>query len=337
MKKSWIVFISLVCMFVLVAAACGTDSGTSPEADGGEGNGNTSGGEEKTIAVIVKSTEHEFWQTVKMGAEEAGEAFGYNVTFQGASTETAIGEQVSIVEDAINQQVAAIVLAASDSEALVPPVQKAEEAGIPVITIDSGIDSDIPESHVSTDNRAAAGIAAEKMAEFIGEEGKIAIVNFVAGAATAIDREEGFKERIAQYPNIEIVNTFYSDGDRAKALQITQDILTATPDIKGIFGANEGAAVGVANAIEQAGKADDVVVIGFDSSADEISYIEKGVMQGIVVQNPYNIGYQGVEQAVSVLEGKDVEKQLDTGATFVNQDNLQDEGIQKLLYPLENR
>lgn len=336
MKKLWVVFISVVCMFALVATACGTDAGTSPEADSGEGNSNTGGGEEKTIAVIVKSTEHEFWQTVKKGAEEAGEQFGYNVTFQGASTETAIGEQVSIVEDAINQQVAAIVLAASDPEALVPPVQTAEEAGIPVITIDSGIDSDIPASHVSTDNKAAAGIAAEKMAELIGEEGKIAIVNFVAGAATAIDREEGFKEGIANYPNIEIVNTFYSDGDRAKALQITQDILTATPDIKGIFGANEGAAVGVANAIEQAEKADDVVVIGFDSSEDEISYIEKGVMQGIVVQNPYNIGFQGVEQAAGVLDGKDVEKQLDTGATYVNKENMEEDEIQKLLYPLDN-
>lgn len=333
-KRSWIALISLVCSFALVVAACGTDAGTSLDDEGETGQ--SAGNEEKTIAVIVKSTEHEFWQTVKKGAEEAGEQFGYNVTFQGASAETAIGEQVSIVEDAINQQVAAIVLAPSDPEALAPPLQNAEEAGIPVVTIDSSVDSDIPESHVSTDNRAAAGIAAEEMAGLIGEEGKVAIVSHVAGASTAIDREEGFKEMISKFPNIEIVNTFYSDGDREKALQITQDILTATPDIKGIFGANEGAAVGVANAIEQAEKADDVVVIGFDSSEDEISFIEKDVMKGIVVQNPFNIGYMGVEQAAAVLDGQNVEQQIDTGATFVNQENLQDEDIQKLLYPLDN-
>lgn len=315
-------FSSVVCLllaFALIAVGCNSQ-------DASESKGR--------IAVIVKSTQHEFWQTVKRGAEDAGKKYGYDITFQGASTETAVGEQVSIVEDAINQRVSAIVLAASDDQALVPPIQRANEAGIPVVTIDSGVGSDLPKSHVATDNRAAAAIAAREMAKAIGGKGKVAIVNFVAGAATAIDREKGFKDEIKKYPGIEIVNTFYSDGDRAKALAITQDLLTSTPDLKGIFAANEGAAVGVARAIEEAGKAEDIVVIGFDSSQDEIAYIEKGVMKGIVVQNPYRIGFEGVEQAVKVLRGENVQKRVDTGATYVTKENMNEPEIQKLLYPL---
>lgn len=298
------------------------------------GCSNGSAGSKGTIAVIVKSTQHEFWQAVKKGAEDAGKKAGYEVHFQGASTETAIGEQVNIVEDAINKQVSAIVLAASDAQALVPSIQRAVQAGIPVITIDSGVKSDLPKSHVATDNQAAAGIAAEKMAELIHQKGKVAIVNFVAGAASAVDREKGFKERMAKYPNIQIINTFYSNGDQEKAYSIALDILNSNPDIKGIFCANEGAAVGVAKAIKSAGKAGKVTVIGFDSSKDEISFIQEGVMDGTVVQNPYQIGYQGVEQAVKVINKQTVEKRIDTGATYVDKNNINNPEIQKLIHPL---
>jgi ribose transport system substrate-binding protein len=298
------------------------------------GCANSSAGNKGTIAVIVKSTQHEFWQAVKKGAEDAGKKEGYEVQFKGASTETAVGEQVNIVEDAINQQVSSIVLAASDTQALVPSIQRATQSGIPVITIDSGVKSDLPKSHVATDNRAAAGIAAEKMAQLIHQEGKVAIVNFVAGAASAVDREEGFKSVISKYPNIHIINTFYSDGDQDKAYSIALDILNSNPDIKGIFCANEGAAVGVAKAIKSAGKAGKVTVIGFDSSKDEISFIKNGVMNGTVVQNPYQIGYQGVELAVKVINKKPVEKRIDTGATYVDKNNINNPEIEKLVNPL---
>src|SRR5690606_24747370 len=168
----------------------------------------------------------------------------------------------------------------------------------------------------------------------IGEEGKVAIVSFVAGASTAVAREQGFINKIKEYPNIEIINTFYSDADRNKAMTITQDILTSTPDIKGILGTNEPSVVGVSLAVEQAGFQDKVTVVGFDSSEDEIYAINNGSMLGTVVQNPYNMGYLGVKQAVKVINGEDVEKLIDTGVTYINKENLETEEVQKLLNPL---
>ncbi|MFJ7638412.1 ABC transporter substrate-binding protein [Peribacillus sp. NPDC097225] len=326
-KKSLLVAVLMA--FVLMLTACNKD-----DASGGVKTGDASGKDQYKIVVIAKSNNSEFWQTVNAGAEEAAKEENVNVTFQARPDETDIAGQVSIVEDAINQGVDAIVLAPSDVDALIAVVDKADAAGIPVITIDSKLNSDTPKSHVATDNEAAAVLAAENLAKAIGEEGKVAIVSFVAGASTAVAREQGFISKIKEYPNIEIINTFYSDADRNKAMTITQDILTSTPDIKGIFGTNEPSAVGVSLAVEQTGFQDKVTVVGFDSSEDEIYAINNGSMVGTVVQNPFNMGYSGVKQAVKVIKGEEVEKVIDTGVTYVNKENLESEEVQKLLNPL---
>lgn len=327
MKKKTL--IAVLMLFVLLLTACNKDESTNEVK-----NGDASGKDKYKIVVIAKSNNSEFWQTVNAGAEEAAKEENVSVTFQARPDETDIAGQVSIVEDAINQGVDAIVIAPSDVDALVAVVDKAQAEGIPVITIDSKLNSDTPKSHVATDNEAAAVLAAENLAKAIGEEGKVAIVSFVAGASTAVAREQGFINKIKEYPNIEIINTFYSDADRNKAMTITQDILTSTPDIKGIFGTNEPSVVGVSLAVEQAGFQDKVTVVGFDSSEDEIYAINNGSMLGTVVQNPYNMGYLGVKQAVKVINGEDVEKLIDTGVTYINKENLETEEVQKLLNPL---
>lgn len=318
--------LTILTLFVFILGACSQEPST-------QGDSESKATGKYKIVVIAKSNNSEFWQTVNSGAEDAAKEEGVNVTFQARPEETDIAGQVSIVEDAINQKVDAIVLAPSDVDALVSVVEKADNAGIPVITIDSKLNSDIPKSHVATNNEVAAAIAAENLAKAIGEKGKVAIVSFVAGASTAVAREQGFLDKIKEYPGIEIINTFYSDADRNKAMTITQDILTSTPDIKGIFGTNEPSAVGVSLAVEQAGVKDKVTVVGFDSSEDKIYAIQNGSMEGTVVQNPYNMGYQGVKQAVKVIKGEDVEKLIDTGVTYVNKDNLESDEVQKLLNP----
>jgi ribose transport system substrate-binding protein len=332
-------FLSAVLLVSLALTGCSSNAPT--HSSGGQQNAATGGSaqdgsakREIKVALISKGFQHEFWQTVKLGADSAAKELGVEATFVGPTDETKIADQVAMVEDAINKKVSVIALAALDKKALQPVVEKAKAANIPVITFDSGVEGDIPLSFIATDNVAAGAIAGEQMAKLIGETGKVAIVAHNAGTQTAIDREKGFRDAIAKYPNIQVLNTQYSDGDKAKALAIAQDLMTANPDLAGIYGTNEGAAVGVARAVQEKGMAGKIAVIGFDSSADEIAFIESGVMQGIVVQNPFQMGYLSVKTAVDIVGGKTVEKRIDTGATFINKENLQSEEAQKLLYPL---
>ncbi|MCJ8343880.1 MAG: substrate-binding domain-containing protein, partial [Cetobacterium sp.] len=211
--------------------------------------------------------------------------------------------------------------------------KKAKDRGINIVTFDSNVRGGVEKSFVATDNVAAAGKAAAFLAKEINYEGKVAIVAHNAGTSTTIDREKGFREEMKKYPKIKILNTQFSDGDKSKALAITQDIMLANPDLKGVFGTNEGAAVGAARAIEEKKMSDKVVLVGFDSSEDEIKYIKNGVMKGLVTQNPYMMGYKTIEAAVNVLNKKLVDKRIDTGSVLVTIDNLNDKEIQKILNP----
>lgn len=330
--KKLVAMIATTAVLAVSVVGCGS---------GGQGSGDSSGGntegkkDETYIAVISKGYQHEFWKTVEQGTQKAAEELGIKVTFEGPDSETEVDKQIEMVENAITKQADAIMLAPLDNKALLPVVQKAEEKGIPVITFDSNLDSDIQKSFVATDNKAAGAIAAKEMAKQIGEKGKVAIVAHNEGTSTAQERRDGFKEEIEKnYKDIEIVSIQYSDGDHAKALAKATDIMTANPDLKGLYATNEGAVVGVATAVKEKGKADDITLIGFDSSDQEIAFLQEKIIDGFVVQNPYNMGYLGVKAANDALEGKTVEKRIDTGATYVSLDNFEDEEIQKLLYPL---
>jgi ribose transport system substrate-binding protein len=209
------------------------------------------------------------------------------------------------------------------------------DAKIPVVTIDSGVKSDLPVSLVATDNVAGAKAAAETLAKLIGESGKVGLIPFVPGAATSEMREEGFKEGLKAYPNIELVATLYSMSDVAKGMDVTQDMLTAHPDLKGIFAANESGAIGAAQAIKAAGKTGEVKLVAFDASDEEIASLKGGAIQALVVQNPFKMGYMGVQAVVDAIHGKPVDKRIDTGVTVVTMENLNNPDIQKLLYPLQ--
>jgi ribose transport system substrate-binding protein len=191
-----------------------------------------------------------------------------------------------------------------------------------VIIIDSGVSTSNYDSFLSTDNGAAGRLAADELAKLINNQGKIAIINAQPGAATAMLRENDFKDQIAKnYPNITVVGTQYSDGDKTKALNIATDFMTANPDLAGIYATNEGSTVGAGNAIEQAGKSGVVKFVGFDWSADTKALIDKGVLQASMVQNPYQMGYLGVQAAVDAYNGKAVEKSVDTGVTVATKAN----------------
>lgn len=324
MKKLLGLVITMTLLLTVFLTGCSSSKSSSEEKG------------KKEIALVVKSVDSEYWLTVKSGAEKAAKELGVNVTFKGAQTETDIAGQINIVESAINQKVDAIALAASDSDALVPPVEKAIDAGIPVVTIDSSVNSDKPQSFISTNNEAAAATAADTIAEIAGKKGDVAVVSFVPGAATAVQRETGFETGMKNYPDMKIVTTQYSQSDKARALSVTEDILTANSRLVGIFGSNNKSALGAAQAVKQKGLSDKIALVAFDADPDEITALQEGTIDALVVQNPFKMGYLAVKNSVDIINGKEVEKHVDTGVTVVTMKNFKDEEVQKLLYPEKN-
>ncbi len=291
--------------------------------------------EVKKLSILVspKGLEHAFWLTVKAGADSAGKEFSVDVIWRGPARETDVPTQISILEDYINKRVDAIVLAATDATGIIPYVQKALDARIPVITIDSGVESNLPLSFVATDNIAAARRAAQALAELIGDKGEVACIPFVPGAATSVMREQGFRDEIKNHPGIRLVALQYSQSDVATAMAVTEDILTAHHDLAGIFGANEASALGIMQAIKSRGLAGKVKVVGFDASDNEIQALRDGLVQALIVQDPFKMGYLGVRYAVDAVHGKAVPKRVDTGVYVVTRENLDSPEIQKLLHP----
>jgi ribose transport system substrate-binding protein len=288
------------------------------------------------IAVIVKTTNSTFWQNVNKGAVEAmKEVKGHTLTFSGPASESAIADEVNLVENAITRKVAGIVLAPSDPDALVPAIKKAWEAKIPVVLIDSQV-SDAGKSYyqsfLATDNKAAGELCAKEMIAKVGSTGKVAIMSYVAGAGSELGRVGGFKEYIQAHSKLQIVGPFYSQSQMATALNQTTDVLASNRDLKGIFGANEPTAVGMGRAIVQSGKAGKIVALGFDGNEDLQKFVKDGTLGAIAVQGSYQMGYLGVKTVADVLGHKAVPKFRDTGVVLVNKANIDKPEAKNVLY-----
>nr|WP_321456458.1 ABC transporter substrate-binding protein [uncultured Cohaesibacter sp.] len=292
--------------------------------------------QQKEIAVIVKSENANFWQNVKGGALDAAKELGaYEVTFQGPAAETDVVEQVNMVENAINRQVAGIVLAPSDPDGLVPTVKKAWENGIPVVIIDSALTKDADkyyQAFLATDNRTAGELAANMMLKKLdGKTGKVAMMSYVPGVGSSIGRDGGFKDVIEAAGNT-VVGPFYSQSDMAQALNQTVDALASNNDLIGIFGSNEPTAIGMARAVKQQGYAGKMAVVGFDGDSTLQSFVRDGTLDGIVVQSSHAMGYKGVKTIDNLLKGNKVEKNIDTGVVYVTKDNIDSAEAKAVLY-----
>ena len=284
------------------------------------------------IPLISKGFQHQFWQAVKAGADKAAAELGVEVTFEGPDTEAQVDRQIDMLAAALAKKPAAIGFAALDSQAAIPLLKQAQEAGIPVIAFDSGVDSDIPMATAATDNLAAAALAADKMAEMIGGSGKVALVVHDQTSRTGIDRRDGFVNRMKEaHPEVEIVDIQYGAGDQLQSTEIAKAILTAHSDLKGMFGANEGSAIGVVNAKKELGKTD-LVVIGYDSGAAQKAAIMDGAMAGAITQNPVGIGYETVKAAVAAAKGEAVGKSIDTGFFYYDKSTIDAPEIAAVLY-----
>jgi ribose transport system substrate-binding protein len=340
MRKTVTVLLSLLLVLSLFAG-CGSkpaESTQSASPDPSQGAESSQSAEPQETAkklyipVLSKGFQHQFWQAVKMGAEKAAKDYNVEITFEGPEYETQVDKQIEMFEAALAKNPDAICLAALDSKACIPLLERAQAAGIPVIGFDSGVDSDIPLATASTDNILAAGYAADKMAELIGGEGEVAVVVHDQTSGTGIGRRDGFVNRIKEkYPNIKIVDIQYGGGDHLKSTDLTKTIIQAYPNIKGIFGANEGSAIGVLNAVTELNR-DDIVVIGYDAGKQQKDAVRSGQMAGAITQDPIGIGYKAVEAAVKAANGETIEKNIDTGFKYYDKTNMDQEDIAPLLY-----
>ncbi|MDR4945144.1 ABC transporter substrate-binding protein [Neobacillus cucumis] len=323
------IFLSSVLALSMVLGACSSDNASTESKDSSAA---TKDDGKRYVAIISKGFQHQYWQAVKKGAEQAADDLNVKVTFVGPETESQVDKQVEMLRNALDKKPNAIGLAALDSKAVLPLLEQAQSKKIPVVAFDSGVDGDIPVATAATDNKAAAALAADKMAKLIGKKGEVAIVAHDQTSKTGVDRRDGFVDQIkSKYPNIKIVDIQYGAGDQLKSTDAAKAILQAHPKLKGLFGTNEGSAIGVVNAVKELNKKS-VKVIGFDSGKLQIDAIKSGVMAGAITQNPIAIGYETVKAAVDTLDGKKVSKSIDTGFFWYDKTNIDDSKIKDVLY-----
>ncbi|MEV7527019.1 MAG: ABC transporter substrate-binding protein [Actinomycetes bacterium] len=316
--------------FALALAGC---SGGGAPATSGEPE---AGGDGETlqIALVSKGFQHQFWQAVRTGAEEAAEELGVEVTFEGPAAETEIDAQLQMLQAAIDRGPDAIGYAALDPQACIPLYEAAESAGIPIVEFDAGCESEYGQNLAATDSMAAGALAAQNMAELIGGEGQVGIVGHSQINSTGVERRDGFVEEIeANYPDIEIVDIQYGDGDHLRSADIAKAMIAAHPDLVGLYGTNEGSAIGIVNAVTELGlPAGELTIVGFDSGAAQVDAIRNGVMAGAITQDPIGIGRTVVENAVAAINGEELEDFTDTGSYWYDAENLEDPEIAAVLY-----
>ena len=292
-----------------------------------------------TIPIIVKDTTSFYWQIVLAGARKAGKDLGVNVPELGAQAETDVNGQVSILENAVASNPAAIVIAPTEFKALGKPIDEAA-AKVKVIGIDSGADSKAFTSFLTTDNVQGGRVAADGLAAAIGAanggkiEGDVALITNAPGAGSLEQRKQGVTEQLkAKYPGLKLVADKYADGQATTGLNIATDLITANPNLKGIFASNLIMAQGVGQAVAENNLGGKLALVGFDSDEKLIKFLNDGVISALVVQDPYRMGYDGIKSALAASKGEKVEANVDTGANLVTKDNMKDPKIDALLNP----
>ena len=284
------------------------------------------------IGIVPKAVAHEFWGAVRAGAEEAGRAAGVDIEWQGPPAETAFTRQIEIVDAMINSRVDGLVLAPTEATALVGPVDRAIREGIPVVIFDSGINSENYVSFVASNNYEAGVTAAHTMADLVGDEAKVVVVKNVAGGNSTMQREAGFEETLRErFPGIEIADSKYCQSDRALALGVTENMLTAHPDLDGIFASGEPGTVGAAKALRNRGRSDTVQLVGFDWTFTLEQDFREGMIRALVVQDPFRIGSKAVETVLAALRGETPPKRINTDIYVVTPDNIDDPKIRAVL------
>lgn len=333
MKRWWL----LLALPAVMLAGCSSGENKTEGTTGTDGGGKA----KMRIAMIPKGTSHEFWKTVEMGAKKAEAELGVTVIWKGPLKEDDRDAQIKVVESFVSEKVDGMALAPLDDTALRQPVKEAQDAGIPVAIFDSAL-KDVPVvSFVATDNRAGGKLAGDETAKLLGGKGKVILLRYQEGSASTHEREEGFMDAMKANSGITVVSQEQYAGATLESAQTAGENLIARfkagdgMGVDAIFCPNESSTAGMLKALEGAGLAGKVKLIGFDSSQALQKGIADGNVNGVVVQNPFNMGYLTVKTLVAKIKGEKVEERIDTGATFVTKANIDTPDIQKLINPLK--
>jgi ribose transport system substrate-binding protein len=294
-----------------------------------------SGSNKLQIAVIPKGTTHQFWKSVHAGANKAAAEFDVEITWQGPQREDDRQLQIQVVQNFVSRGIDAIVLAPLDARSLAAPVEAAVGRGIPVVIVDSGLESEAQSSFVATNNREAGRLCARRLADVLDRQGRVIALRYQEGSASTTEREEGFLEELAAYaPAIELVSdNQYAGATVEKALQASQNLLNRFPEIDGIFCPNESSTQGMLRALQTAGRAGTVRFVGFDANETLLAGLRDGQIHGLALQDPFDMGYRGVATAAALLRGLPYEPQVDTRILMVTPENAHTPEAQELLAP----
>jgi len=285
------------------------------------------------IGVVPKAVAHVFWQSVHAGAVAAAREADVDIEWKGPPQETDFSRQIEIADSMIHARVDGIGMAPTEPTALVAVVERAAREGIPLTIFDSGINTENYVSFVATNNYQAGILAAKKLAEILDFQGKIAVVKMIPGSASTTQREKGFEDTLSkEFPDIQIVAEQFCMSDRAKALAVAENMLTAHPDLDGMFGSAEPATVGVAQALKSRSMDGKIQFVGFDFSDSIEKDLKSGAIDALVVQDPFKIGYEAVKTVLAKLNGQTPEKRIDSPATVVTVEDLSRPEIDALLH-----
>src|SRR5271167_2006870 len=294
--------------------------------------------DQPTIPIIVKDTTSNYWQIVLAGARKAGKDLGVKVPELGAQSEADINGEITILENAVAGKPAAVVISPTEFKALGKPVDEAAKK-VPIIGIDSSADSKAFTSFLTTDNVQGGRIAADGLAQAITEkygkaEGDVALITHLPGVGSLDARNKGYKEELAaKYPGLKLVADKVSDGNATTGLNIMTDLITAMPNLRGVFADNLIQCQGASQAVAENKKGDTIKLVCFDADDKLIGYLKDGTIAALLLQDPYRMGYDGVKTALAASKGEKVQAFVDTGANLVTKANMDNPKEHKLLYP----
>ncbi|HKJ86493.1 MAG TPA: substrate-binding domain-containing protein [Spirochaetia bacterium] len=326
-RRAWLIVIAVVAIVPIVSLGLPRIARLlEPEGD-------------ESVYVVLKTTgpHMEFWQIVRAGIQAAATELNVDPQIVGPQWEKDIDRQIEILAEVIEADPDAILLAASDYNRLVPLAEEAAARGITVVTLDSALNSEVPVSFVATDNVAAGMEAGREIDRLVPRDRAIAVISHIRGVATAIDRENGVLGALAHRDPDLVLGPFYSQNDPDLGREIVVNLLAEHPDLGGIVAMNENSTVGAGRALEALGAWDDIALVGFDNSQEEIEFLEDGIVKALVVQRPFNMGYVGISTLVDALRGTRVERVIYTDAVLVRKEDMFSEENQKLLFPIVQR
>jgi len=324
-------WIAIACVGASLLSGCGNHAGSGNTASSGSGAAAST----LTIAVIPKGTTHQYWNSVKAGADAAGKDLGVNIEWKGPVLEDDRAGQIQIVQQFVSDNVSGIVLAPLDENALVSPVRAAAASKIPVVIIDSALKATPGQdfvSFVATDNHKGGYLGGERLAQLLGGKGKVILLRYMEGSASTEAREAGFEEAIHKYPGITILSdTNYAGATQGEAQTKAMQMVDEIKQADGIFCPNESSTMGMLQALKQDNLTGKLKFVGFDASPPLIDALKAKQIDALVAQNPTRMGYEGVQSVVAAIQHQTVAATIDTGVTVIDNSNIGTPDVQKLL------